>query len=182
MRPFQASMRWTSLLLLLVCISHGAAESTVRKLRGIPDAAATEGEAMTLDKEGIYCWWPGPPIKPGYFEVWARARAVTRAGVLHFVLCDDRPQGKTWQAVSKVKRGAVETGPYREAYCGTFYYDGSFPARVSDWSSGGLMVDWVKLVPVSMKAIRDPDPTWVKQVLAPRFPTPPKIDGTLDEW
>ncbi|MBI3920320.1 MAG: beta-galactosidase, partial [Armatimonadetes bacterium] len=40
----------------------------------------------------------------------------------------------------------------------------------------------VKLVPVSMKAIRDPDPTWVKQVLAPRFPTPPKIDGTLDEW
>ncbi|MBI2299231.1 MAG: hypothetical protein HYU66_09880 [Armatimonadetes bacterium] len=152
------------------------------KLRGTPDPAATGGEAKTLPQAGIYCWWDGPALKPGYFEITARARAIAQPGLLHFVLCHSGQEAPPAYAVSRTQHATIEPGAYREYYCGTFYFDGSYTPRVSDWSSGGLMVDWVRLTPVAMSAIRDPDPATVKRVLAPRFAGPPRLDGELGEW
>lgn len=152
------------------------------KLRGTPDPDATGGEAKTLDRDGIYCWWDGPPLKPGYFEVTARARAAGHPGVLHFVLCRSGQDAPPMHAVSLQQQGVVQTGPYREVYCGTFYWDGTYTPRLSDWSTGGLFVDWVRLLPVTMATMRDPDPGKVRRVLAPRFPEPPTIDADLSEW
>lgn len=159
-----------------------APEVLTYKLRGTPDPAATDGEAKTRDTEGIYCWWDGPALKPGYFEVVARARAVGGPGSLQFVLCQSGKEAPPLYPVSRTQRGEVASPEYAPVYCGTFYWDGSYTPRVSDWSSGGLMVDWVRLVPVPLAAIRDPDPSRVKRVLAPRFPTPPTVDGDLSEW
>lgn len=154
----------------------------IRNLGGIPDPAASNGEATTRDKPGIYCWWRGPKVRPGYFEVIARARRKGARGVLHFVLTDATDDKHHWQAVTKVRRGWIESREYREVHCGTFYWDGSFTPRVSDWSSPGLMVDWVKLVPVKASDVRDPLPGQIKRYDAPRFGESPQIDGDLAEW
>lgn len=174
-----------NLILCILAPSAGRADppgTLIYKLRGTRDVAATEGEAKTLDRDGIYCWWEGPALKPGYFEIAARARARDRPGLLHFVLCRSGQEAPPLYAVSRTQRATVERGEYREHYCGTFYWDGSYTPRVSDWSSANLLVDWVKLIPIALSAIRDPDPARVKRVLAPRFPIPPIIDGDLSEW
>lgn len=154
----------------------------LRDLGGTPDPDARGGEAKTLDQPGIYCWWSGPKIRPGYFEITARARATGEPGVIHFVLTESRDEKHFLRAVSEVQRGRVESREYQEIYCGTFYWDGSFGMRVSDWSSPGLMVDWVKLVPVAASEVRDPLPGVRKRYDAPRFRTPPEVDGKLTEW
>jgi len=158
------------------------AGTLIRNLGGTPDPAASNGEAATLNKPGIYCWWRRAKIRPGYFEVIARARTRGARGVLHFVLSDAADAKRYWQAVTKMHRGWIESKEYREIYCGTFYWDGSFTPRVSDWSSPGLMVDWVKLVPVKASDVRDPLPGKIKRYDAPRFVEPPQIDGDLREW
>lgn len=168
--------------LAAACLAAAAPEVLTYKLRGTPDATATGGEARTLDAEGIYCWWDGPGLKPGYFEVVARARTAGAAGVLQFVLCQSGKDTPPLYPVSRTQRGEVTAQEYEDIYCGTFYWDGSYTPRVSDWSSGGLLVDWVQLVPVPLAGIRDPDPGKVKRVLAPHFAESPTIDGNLSEW
>ena len=153
-----------------------------RTFSGTPDPAASNGEATTRDKVGIYCWWVTPRIRPGYFEIIARARTKAAAGVLHFVLTDNKDETRVHHAITKTRRGSVKSGEYQEIYCGTFYWDGSYSPRVSDWSSAGLMLDWVKLVRVTAADVRDPLPGVLKRYEAPRFDATPTIDGDLAEW
>jgi hypothetical protein len=174
---------WFLLAALIGAVAAEPPGVLLNDLSGTPDPAASGGEAVRLDREGIYCWWDGPALKPGYFEVVARTRATGQVGVLHFVLCQSGTnEVPPLHAVSRTQQGRVEPGEYREVYCGTFFWDGTYTPRVSDWSSPGLLVDWVKLVPVPLAAVRDPDPAKVKSVLAPKLPQPPVIDGDLGEW
>ncbi|HJN18161.1 MAG TPA: sugar-binding protein, partial [Armatimonadota bacterium] len=179
--------------------AQDAPGTLVRELSGVADAATADGEAKTLDKEGIYCWWVSPKIRPGYFQVIARARTTGAAGVLHFVLTDSADENRVSHAITETRAGRVTSEEYEEIYCGSFHWDGSYGARISDWSTPGLMVDWVKLVPVTAGEIRDPLPGALKQYEAPRFggrtasdleirPTTADgdadvvIDGELGEW
>ena len=152
------------------------------ELRGTPDPGARDGEVKVLEKPGIYCWWAGPSLRPGTFEVWARARTPGPRGVLHFVLTDTADESHVAHAISRTQRGWVSSPQYSDVYCGTFYWDGSFSPRVSDWSSPGLLVDWVSLVPVAASEVRDPLPGALSQYEAPRFAREPMIDGDLGEW
>lgn len=156
--------------------------TVVRNLGGTADPAADNGEAVTRGKPGIYCWWNAPAIRPGYVEVIARARTTGPEGVLHFVLADANDPKRQFNAVTTTQRGRVTSAQYEEIYCGTLYWEGSFSPRVSDWSSGGLMVDWVKLVPVPASEVRDPLPGAIKRYEAPRFASAPGVDGDLSEW
>ena len=153
-----------------------------REFSGTPDVAATDGEAVFRDDEGIYCWWESPEIRPGYFEVIARARTTAGKGALHFTLTDAGDDSRVRYSVSLVQRGVVTSGAYEEIDCGTFYWDGSYRPRLSDWSSPALMLDWVKLRQVAAGDVRDPLPGVEKQYDAPRFASPPEIDGDLSEW
>ncbi|MCP4642628.1 MAG: hypothetical protein GY851_19440 [bacterium] len=167
-------------LLAFACCAAG--ETQLFELTGVADAGANDGEAKSLDKEGIYCWWAGPGLRPGYVEIHARARALEHPGVLHFVITDNADPSRVYYAVTETQHGRVAPGPYQIVYCGTFFWDGSFSPRISDWSSPGLMVDWVKLVPVAAADVRDPLPDAVDRYNAPRFPDAPTIDGELSEW
>jgi len=176
MRP--AFVLW----LLTASLCALAGEPILRQVSGTPDPAAADGEAKTLDRAGIYCWWVSPPVKPGYFEIVVRARTVGEPGVIQFVLTDAADEERVFRAISETQMGRVESAGYAEVYCGTFYWDGSFGFRVSDWSSPGLMVDWVSLREVTVSEVRDPLPGAVKRYDAPRLPERPRIDGELDEW
>ena len=158
------------------------ADVLFRGFSGTPDVAAADGEAAFRDQEGIYCWWECPEIRPGYVEVIARARTTDGEGAMRFTLTDAGDGASVESSVSRVQRGVVTSGAYEEIYCGTFYWDGSYTPRLSDWSSPGLMLDWVKLRQVAAGDVRDPLPGVLKQYDAPRFASPPEIDGDLSEW
>lgn len=173
------------LLVLLVPgvgLCQGAQGSGLYQLGGTPDAAASDGEARYLDADGIYCWWVGPPLRPGYFEVTVRARTTGRPGVVRFVVAEPASDQHLAHAVTRVQEGAVTSTEYQEVYCGAFFWDGTFPLRLSDWSSGCLLVDWVRVVNVPAWEVRDPLPGAFKHYEAPRFPAPPQVDGDLTEW
>ena len=145
------------------------------KLRGTPDPDATGGEAKTLDRDGIYRCGMGLPA--GLLGSRARCRGHPGCCTVLWPLPDAPPM----HAVSLQQQGVVQTGPYRDVYCGTSLMGRNlYPRRRT--GARGLFVDWVRLLPVTMATMRDPDPGKVRRVLAPRFPEPPTIDADLSEW
>lgn len=163
-------------------IAAPAADHLHFELRGTRDAAADDGEARTREEPGIYCWWSSIELKPGYFKVVARARTIRKAGTITFVLTDRHDDKRRVTSVSRTRSGHVSATTYAEIDCGTFHFDGSFGPRLSDWSSPGLMVDWVRAVPVATIDLVDVRPDMLARYEAPRLPQTPVIDGDLGEW
>ncbi len=154
--------------------------------RGTKDPGAWDGEAFRRKPPGAcaHVWWFGFKLEPGYYEVHVRARVDEGfEGTFHLVLVDTSgDKERVVDFVSRTKRVSVKNTEYQDLYAGTFYYDGSYPFRLSDYSTKGIYIDCLYLKPVARTQIRDPQLPPLPTYQAPRVLQPPCIDGRLDDW
>jgi hypothetical protein len=118
-----------------------------------PDPDAHGGFAATSpQKDGIYTWWhlAGQQLKPGTYDAYVRLKGKGLFG-LHAT------QNKVRQ--SMFTRKVDSPDKYSVFYLGRVVHEGDKSLRISDWSSRGLFVDWIGLVPLnSSEAVKDITP------------------------
>ncbi len=179
-------MRYVCIVALLVLMPCAFAqlprgEYPLRQLGGTKDPTASDGKARTRDRDGTYCWWTSVPPEPGFWEVHVLARTLNGPGTVAVGLFDRRTNEKKPHG-SRQTQVAIDSGAYKDYYVCTVYYDGTYGPRLSDWSSAGLMVDYVYIKPVAKTEVRDLADRFRKVYYAPQLPAPPTIDGNLAEY
>jgi len=141
-----------------------------QQLIGTKDPDAIDGEARTSEKDTCYTWWNLDDLKPGVYDYYIRAKSGDGESKRFSLVVQDRNRSAYKIRVKEVEPVFSNT-EYRIIHVGTFYYDGSYPLRLTDWSSGGAWIDYVFIVQ------REATPDEIKELCRVPwyFPSFPKV-------
>ena len=118
------------------------------KCKGTPDVYAVNGTAKHRNKVGMYFWWQRGKIKKGRYLCVVRAKVDNPAkhNTIGLILAVDQ----TSKQKEVIRSNRLTNTKYKEIKI-PFEYDGTYSLRLNDWSSAGMWVDYVYIVPDTRK-------------------------------
>ena len=97
-----------------------------------------------LEREGQYLRWDFSREFPaGSYKVYIKAKGKGR-----FCLFQIYGELEGIRTIQRLKY-KIDSSEYEDIYLGTMLYDGSYRLTLADWSSGGIWIDSIYLIPVS---------------------------------
>ena len=124
-------------LMLFLLFSNSFASKCVLQING-----------KHLEREGQYLRWDFSREFPsGSYKVYIRAKG--KGKFCLFQIHNDLGNVYTLERM----KYRIDFLEYQDIYLGTMLYDGSYRLTLADWSSGGMWIDSIYLVPVSETVI-----------------------------